>query len=135
MENEPLKIGESIPDPPPIVFELVIEDYIPSTYPKDFGLPSTTESINPFDYFVTSGDAVEKAKVLEKDFWKLAGKLRKKGVSKEYEATIWKAAGQARKMLNDLKQAKGENCFLETERNNHKLLCLCKNPLSRDSRQ
>ena len=120
------RIGKRIHDPPPTVFELVVEDYLPFIDPKVFGIKA--ESINPFDYFVTSGDAVEKAKVLERDYWKLAGRIRQAKVSKAYETAMWKAAGQARKMLNALKEAKGENTFLETEWVDHCLILMTKNP-------
>jgi hypothetical protein len=46
----------------------------------------------------------------------------------EYEAAIWRAAGNSRRLLNLLQKAKGENCFLETEWDNHRLLCIPKNP-------
>ena len=154
MDEELLKIGEKIPDPPPSVFELVVEEHVPFVNPKSYGLSAAqylAECINPADYFVTSGDAVER------DIWHLAGELRKRSYQMieeehgctsaeaqamfrdgtrptspkrfhEYESDVWKAAGQARKLLNALKKAKGENCFLETEWDSHKLLCIPKNP-------
>lgn len=160
MSDELLKIGEPIPEPPPSVFELVVEDHVAFVNPKSYGLSSAgdlADCINPADYFVTSGDAVEKAKILEKDIWHLAGELRKRSYAllekehgctsakaqalfrdgvrpsrpkrfHEYESAVWKAAGQARKLLNALQKAKGENCFLETEWESHKLLCIPKNP-------
>lgn len=160
MNDELLKVGEPIPEPPPSVFELVVEDHVAFVNPKSYGLSSAgdlRDCINPADYFVTSGDAVEKAKILERDIWHLAGELRKRSyalLEKEhgctsaeaqalfrdgerpsrpkrfhlYEAAVWKAAGQARKLLNSLQKVKGENCFLETEWDSHKLLCIPKNP-------
>jgi hypothetical protein len=154
------KIGEPISEPPPSVFELVIEDHVPFVNPKSYGLANAgdlTSCINPADYFVTSGDAIEKTKILERDIWQLAGELRKRSYAllekehgctsaeaqalfrdgirpsrpkhfHEYEVAVWKAAGQARKLLNALSKAKGDNCFLETEWENHKLLCIPKNP-------
>jgi|GEM_PF-2933706 len=155
-----IKIGDGIPSPHPSVFELIIEDHIPFVNPKSFGLTSVeylSECINPASYFVTSGDAVEKARFLEKNIWNLAGELRRRsyvmienehrctsteaqalfrdGIRPsrpkrfhEYEAAVWKTAGQARKLLNALIKAKGEECFLETEWDCHKLLCIPKNP-------
>lgn len=151
-----VKIGQKIEDQRPSVFELVIEDHVPFVNPVDFGL-TDTEGINPADYFITSGDAVEKAKVLEKELWKYAGDLRRKSYEivaeenactpleaqalfrsgtrpkkpsgfSEYESAVWKAAGCSRKMRNALEKAKGEDCFLETEWDNHQLLCIPKNP-------
>lgn len=150
------KVGEPIGEDRPSVFELTLEDHIQYVNPASFGLCGV-DSINPADYFVTSGDAVEKAKVLERELWDLAGALRKKAYALieeeyrctpseaqfkyrkgvrpsnpkrfgDYESAIWKAAGQARRLLNALKQARGDNCFLETEWDNHRLLCIPKNP-------
>ena len=149
-------IGDPIPDPPPSIYQLIVEDHVPFINPRSYAIHKVAQ-INPASYFVTSGDAVEKAKVLEKDLWHLAGELRKMSYSiieKEenvdhakaqqlyrtglrptkpkklhlYEEAIWKNAGQARKMLNALIKAKGPNCFLETEWNSHCLLCIPKNP-------
>ncbi len=155
MDDQYPKIGEEIGNPPPSVFELVINDHVPWVNPADYGVGIA--GINPQDYFVTSGDAVEKAKVLDRDLWRLAGELRKEmfrliaeeqGCDQmkaqdlfragtrlsnpprfhEYEAEVWRAAGQSRKLINALKNAKGVNCFLETEWDCHKLLCIPKNP-------
>lgn len=147
------KVGDPIVGQAPAVFELVVSDHVQRVNPKDFGLER--EGIDPYAYFITSGDAVEKARVLDHDLWQLAGSLRKElfqiiadenncdnaqaqnlyrsGVRPrsrfhEYEAAVWKAAGQARKMFNALLTAKGENCFLETEWDSHRLLCIPKNP-------
>lgn len=156
MDKRCPKIGEPIGDPPAAVFELVIKDHIPWVNPVDYGLDNR-ESVNPHDYFVTSGDAVEKAKILNTDLWRFAGNLRKEMFQligeehgcdhakaqelfrsgtrsttlprfHEFEAEVWKAAGRGLKMLNALKAAKGENCFLETEWNSHLLYCIPKNP-------
>ena len=150
------KVGDPFEEPKPSVFELVIEDHVAFVNPADYGITDTT-GINPADYYITSGDAIEKAKVLEKILWKYAGDLRKRtyeivaeensctpleahalfrsGIRpqspsrfSEYEAAVWKAAGRSRKMRNALEKAKGEDCFLETEWDNHKLLCIPKNP-------
>lgn len=155
MKDVSAKIGDPITDPPSTVFELVLSDYEIFVNPRKFGLSRT--GIKPTDYFVTSGDAVEKAKVLDEDMWQLAGSLRKELFSSveteydcdrkaaqklissgklsdsltklsEYETAVWKAAGQARKLLTALKLAKGVNCFLETEWDNHRIICVAKNP-------
>ena len=160
MTQELVKIGEDISEQRPSVFELIVEDHVSFVNPKTFGLTGVdylNECINPADYFVTSGDAVEKAKILEKIIWNLAGELRKRSYLMienehgctpseaqalfrdgtrpsrpkrfhEYETAVWKAAGQARKLLNALRKAKGADCFLETEWDNHRLLCIPKNP-------
>lgn len=161
MSDHLVKIGDTY-DVKPAVFELVIYDHVPFVDPNKYGLKSaefTDRSIDPAKYFVTSGDAVEKTKILERDIWNLAGDLRKLAYSmlerehkcsaadaqkkfrngirpvkpkmfSEYESDVWKAAGSARKLLNALITARGEDCFLETEWDNHKLLCIPKNPRS-----
>lgn len=148
--GQPIVEGEE-----PAAYELRIDDHIPFIDPKKYNL--SEHSIKPSDYFITSGDAVEKTKVLEKDLWALAGELRRKcynliaaenkctyakaqnlyrnGIRpkkpaklKLYENDIWKSAGACRRLLNALLKAKGANIFLETEWNDHKLLCIPKNP-------
>lgn len=156
MNNELHKIGDPIDDDPPSVFELIIKDHVAFVNPRTYRL-NNINSVNPADYFVTSGDAVEKARILERELWNLAGEIRKRVygiIEKEqkcthaeaqikwrkgirpikprclsaYESAVWKAAGQARKLVTALKLAKGSNVFLETEWDNHKLLCIPKNP-------
>ena len=150
------KVGDPIGEPPPDVYELIISDHVPYVDPATYGL-SEERSIRPSDYFITSGDAVEKTKILERDLWELAGSLRKRSCEiisteknvnyvkaqqlyrqgirpksparfSEFEEAIWKAAGASRKLLNALKKAKGPNVFLETEWDSHRLLCIPKNP-------
>ena len=154
-EEASAKIGDPFGSPPPAVFELVLSDHITWVDPKEYGLDRP--GVNPRDYFVTSGDAVEKAKVLDRDLWQLAGALRREMFVliadehkcstvqaqelfrhgtvptepprfAEYESAVWKAAGQSRKLLAALKLAKGVNAFLETEWESHRLLCIPKNP-------
>ena len=59
------KVGEPIVGNRPSVFELIVSEHILRVDPKEFGVEC--ESIDPNDYFVTSGDAVEKAKALERE--------------------------------------------------------------------
>lgn len=149
------RIGDPIQHPPPPVFELFISEHVSTIDPREFGVDR--DGINPVDYFVTSGDAVEKAKILDRDLWQLAGALRREAYALiaadhkcdliqaqdlfrqgirpqnparfgELEAATWKAAGQSRKLLSALKAAKGTNIFLETEWQDHHLLCIPKNP-------
>ena len=150
------KIGEPFDaENKPAVFQLIIEDHVDFVRPKKFGIKEN--SIDPNEYFVTSGDAVEKAKVLERHLWRLAGQLRSRVVQivskenkcsiaearekyrdgvgpkkpkklRDFEKAVWVAAGQARKLVHLLKKAKGIDCFFETEWDNHCLLCIPKNP-------
>ena len=137
-------IGEPIDsENRPAVFELRLCDHLPDVNPKTFKL-SGVPAIDPYTYFVTSGDALAKAIKLEKDMWKLAAllnttyaKLRTiKGKKtwifqskyKKYVQTIWACAGRCRSMRNQLDKAKGVNCFLETEWREQKLIVIPKNP-------
>ena len=142
-------IGESIDqDNCPNVFELRLRDYLPCTDPKTFGLPADTPTTDPCDYFITSGDALSKAIKLEKDMWILATKLRKKYAKlkkkrgkttwifdpeyKEYVEAVWECAGRCRAMVNRLYEAKGKNCFLETEWREQRLIVIPKNPRNKN---
>ena len=146
------KIGEPF-DVKPSIFQLIIDDHIDKADPKDFGLKNV-KSIDPNDYFITSGDAVQKVQFLEKNLLKLAEDLRKESynlLSKkygvditeaqelykngkrpdkfgEYEQAVWKSADQAKKLLNKLLEARGDDCFLETEWDSHNLFVIPKNP-------
>lgn len=142
-------------DSRPQVFQLVVEDHVKFVNPKTYGIKE--EFIDPHDYFITSGDAIQKAKILERDLWGLASRLRQRVVElimkeknisaakarerykkghgpqrpkklKDYEKAVWAAAGQARRLINNLKKARGDACFLETEWDDHRLLCIPKNP-------
>lgn len=111
----------------------MIEDYIPIlTPPQNVDLPV----FNPHHYFITSGDAISKAKQLSKDLWQYAGVVRKtlNGVKrkrreiKQFEKECWRSAGGATTMINALKTARGDAVFMETEWRHHSLLCIPKNP-------
>lgn len=49
----------------------------------------------------------------------------------EYKEAVQKAAKQAVALVKKLKDARAEDCFLETEWRNHSLLCIPKNPRKR----
>lgn len=138
-------IGEPIDtDNWPMVFELRLRDCLPCIDPETFGLPTNTLAIDPYAYFITSGDALAKAIKLEKDIWALASELQKKYARlkkrkgqttwvfnpkyRKYIATTWKCAGRCRTMVNRLYEAKGINCFLETEWREQRLIVIPKNP-------
>ena len=149
------QVGEEVGDDIPTVYELKLEQHVPYIDPKKYGV--NEKGVNPLDYFITSGDAVEKAKILERDLWKFAGEMRKKAYELlaeeksidikeaqklyrdgirpekpsrfgELVSAIWSAAGKSRSLLNNLIKVRGDNCFLETEWDNHSLLCITKNP-------
>jgi hypothetical protein len=119
-------------------YQLNIDDHVPFVDPTKFGA-TDIKGIKPKMYFVTSGDAVEKAKVLEADLWTLAGKIKTiygKSADERHQKlikAIWSAAGKARAMLQHLKKVRGDAIFLETETRNHILYCIPKNPRIKDS--
>jgi len=136
-ESDIPKLGEFKVGEQPPVFELVLADHIQFVDPIRYGVEC--ESINPAEYFVTSGDAVQKTIVLERDLWALASELRKRvnrtkasAKLKKYEKAIWSSAGKARSLLNKLIKARGDAIFLETEFDNHHLYCTPKNPRNKN---
>lgn len=130
------KVGDNISGQHPTVFELIIEDHVEYIDPADYGL--IEESINPASYFITSGDAVEKSKILVRDLLLLHSSLSKKLETSEsqgfrsYIEQVLEVCGQAQALYEALKRARGVNCFLETEWENHRLLCIPKNPRLRE---
>lgn len=80
---------------PKNVWELDIKEIIPG-------------SIDPIQYFRTTGEAIIKMRKLEADLFQMAGLARKVG--------------------NILEKLRGENIYLETQWNNGRLLIKAKNP-------
>lgn len=130
MDVIPHKIGEPFVEPP-IVFQLDVSDHIQYVDPSDYGLKDI-KSIDPNQYFITSGDAVEKAKILYAHYVKLRDELQALGSTDQnminYTTAIAFATEQAATMLEHLKKAKGDHCFLETEWDCHVLYVKAKDP-------
>ena len=152
-----VKIGEKY-DLRPAVFELVVYDHVPFVNPLSYGLTAKEyKVVDPAQYYVTSGDAVEKAKILKRDMMALVEDVKmlscqflmkelqvdkakalleySSGVRptkpkkfEEYENDVQSAAQSVKRMLKALIKAKGDDCFLETEWDGHQLLCIPKNP-------
>lgn len=106
------------------VFILDISEHIQPLNPKEYDYDHPP--IDPNRYFVTSGDAVEKTKILIRHIKELNSKVpldhHFKSIAENYES-------QANRLLNLLIQARGKDCFLETEwGDNHTLRCIPKNP-------
>lgn len=118
-------------------FHVIIDDHVPTVRPGMYGIMDL-DTVNPNAYFITSGDAVSKATVLDRDMWDAAGQARKKyGNSKnkehqEFLKLVWGAAGRTRKFLNFLKSLRAEHIFLETEWRDHKLYCIPKDPRKKE---
>lgn len=128
------KIGEEIIGDHPAVFELVLSEILPYIDPRDYDL--TEKGINPQDYYITSGDAIEKAKILRRDLIRhleeIKNRLYESGIKptgiSDYESAITYCVKQSEVLIEQLQIAKAGNCFLETEWDNHHLLCIPKNP-------
>jgi len=121
------------------VYELVIYDFLKILDPpQGFQL----EKIDPQDFFVTSGDAIQKTEYLSRRLWEYAGAARSQlkamhpqtKVAKEFEKMCWTQAGASLKLMNKLKSARGSAIFLETEWNEHVLTLRPKNPRDRGRR-
>lgn len=142
--NQPLcdhpKIGEKIDEPAPC-YQLILDDFIEVLLPPtDFPTESLDPKVmDPNQYFITSGDAVQKTEQLDKDAFTYAGKVRSilyhieapTEAMKEFEQRCWKVAGGIRSMRHALIEARGTAIFMETEWNNGCLLCIPKNPRPR----
>jgi len=110
-------------------------------------------SIDPKDYFITSGEAVTKCTVLELDLWKHYGSLlcdSLNALSEEFEQPVqalregelfwldrelqlcltrsWRGACQARHLVIHLTEARGAHLFLETDWSEGQVVCYPKNP-------
>ena len=82
MMSDYVLIGEQATSPH-AVFELRIWDHLPKIDPKQFGL-TNVPSLNPADYYITSGDAISKAVQLVKDLTELLNTLRCKAKPKRF---------------------------------------------------
>lgn len=119
--------------------QIVVLDHVPYVKPADYGYPDL-KAVDPQWFFVTSGDAVVKAGVLEQRLWEAAGLARKqlaKTAAKNKQAKklltdLWSAAGKARVFVNYLKSIRGTHIFLETDHIDRKLYVTPKDPRARE---
>ena len=103
------------------VFLLDIYKHVDFIRAADFG---ETEELDPRQYFVTSGDAVQKSLYMLKQFDALSNKK----LSKKYKTAIKNNIKKINRLIELLIEARGSDCFLETEWENHLLKCVPKNP-------
>lgn len=109
-EKDWLVIGEDFdPKIKNKVFILNIYDHI-----------DKTDIFDPKNYFVTSGDAVFKTKFMISE---LKSRLQKEG-----SESLARSLKQAEQLMEKLLKARGPDCFLETEWDQHILKCIPKNP-------
>ena len=120
------KVGEAF-TVRPSVFELAVLEYVPILDPGEFGVKDAI--FNARDYYITSGDVINKTKVLICDL-----RLRlEQAATSELQAAISVRIVGAERMLGDLLLVRGSSVFLEAEHNDRKLLVIPKNPRSCES--
>lgn len=115
-------------------FRLKISQYLEIIHPSQYYI--FVEDFNPADYYTTSGDASLKTKQLLKDLLSYQAMIRSiinvLGTYSDGEldllAQLEKNVESAKVLQEDLKKAKGENCFLETEWDDLSLKIIPKNP-------
>lgn len=131
-------LGKSQVTEPLEAFILDVSHYIQIIRPKDFYI--FREDFDPNTYYITSGDAIKKTTVLIHDLERYKNHIAEyvnvfstyTEVELDFISVLDVAIESAHKMLDDLKIAKGDNCFLETEwGENHNLFVLGKNPRAR----
>lgn len=129
--NKKPRIG--IDEPGHQVYVLEIYDFLSVlSPPHGFNM----KEIDPIQYFITSGDAIQKCNYMLSQYWKYAGEARKqlnsiKNPTKtqiQFEKQCWNEAGQLQKLLAQLKKVRQDNIFLETEWDEHLLHIKIKNP-------
>ncbi len=128
-----VRVGGPVPQDYKGGHELVISDFIEALIPpKCFDL----DNLDPVYYFITSGDAIEKAKHLQAIINRYTGSARrqlnamkkKTKAAEAFEKKCWKQMGAVTKLINALKKTRGPAIFLETEWNKGHLFCIPKNP-------
>lgn len=122
-------VGDAVdPSAALMAYELRLDDWVDTIRPEDYGLPPSTPKVDPNACFITSGDAVQKARYLQRSLVNLVSQL---SVS-QYRHDVAKTVNQAAKLTKALEEIKGSNVFLETEFNSDRqLLVIPKNPRSK----
>lgn len=136
MERGYPRIGEVL-DPGYPIYELRIYDFLDILDPPHgYVLPK----MDPQEYYITSGDALQKTRYLSKVLWEYAGKARAQlkkmrsptQTQTAFEKSCWAQAGAANRLITILTKIRGSDVFLETEwTSDHVLTVLRKNPRSR----
>lgn len=102
------------------VFILNIYDHVDFIRGADY---DELLELDPKSYFITSGDAVQKTLYMLEEMRAMEKKIKNK-----YKRALKKNIVKAEKLLELLIDARGPDCFLETEWENHTLKCVPKNP-------
>lgn len=118
------KIGVPFGDDRPPAFELCVSEYVPALDPADFGLDGP--AFDPRSYFVTSGDAVAKTRVMIRDL-----RAMSETAAGGWADAVSDGLRRAELMLAALISARGPHVFLETEHEDHRLWVIPKDPRKR----
>jgi len=118
-------------------FILDITHYLDVIRPKDYFI--FREDFDPHTYFITSGDAINKTQMLIADLDSYKTHIQEcinyqkayTNIELEFLCIIDNAIASAYQLLSDLYTAKGENCFLEIEWEDHNIRVVPKNPRAR----
>lgn len=103
-----------------------INSEVDTVDPANYGIKGR-KAIVPRNYYITSGDAIQKATALIRD---VETELDDPGIrpSHPYKAALRRVLGQCKKLYDKLVEIRGDAVFLETEWNDHVLYVLAKNP-------
>lgn len=115
------------------IYQLRVEHFVGKLNPPPV---LKLRPIDPSDYFVTSGDAIQKTLQLSRDLKvhhkRVKAVYKKNKTIKPYYNKILEAGEGVRKMLKSLQKAKGPAIFLETEWESGILRIIPKNPRIRE---
>ncbi len=124
MDSTPLlKPGEILPVSSSFYVE--IDKHIKFVDPKKYRCGDT--EIRPMNYFITSGDAVQKIGILLQHIRQAIQRNKN-----QYGKALQKMLKEAVALQKAFIKIRGPHCFLETEWDSHRLLCVPKDPRKRD---
>ena len=124
MDSTPLLMpGEILPVSSSFFIE--VDKHIRFVDPKKY--KSAEAGIDPMRYFITSGDAVQKIGIMIQH---VRTAIRKN--KNAYGKALQKMLKEATTLQKVFLEIRGPHCFLETEWDSHRLVCVPKDPRKRD---
>ena len=124
MDSTPLLMpGEILPVSSSFFIE--VDKHIRFVDPKKY--KSAEAGIDPMRYFITSGDAVQKIGIMIQH---VRTAIRKN--KNAYGKALQKMLKEATTLQKVFLKIRGPHCFLETEWDSHRLVCVPKDPRKRD---
>jgi hypothetical protein len=124
MDSTPLLMpGEILPVSSSFFIE--VDKHIRFVDPKKY--KSAEAGIDPMRYFITSGDAVQKIGIMIQH---VRTAIRKN--KNAYGKALQKMLKEATTLQKAFLKIRGPHCFLETEWDSHRLVCVPKDPRKRD---